>query len=385
MGILRFFWAVLTSRWLWALIGLALLSLIVWIFGPIVSVGPYQPLASTTVRVAVMAVFVIVWLVWLIIAQRRAIRANRTVRRRDRRCPEKPPPSAGEEAVAAVGAKFREVMGELKRRKLGGRRFLRELPWYVIVGPPATGKTTALRQSGLNFPIDLNDDLSGVGGTRNCDWFFSEHAVLIDTAGRYTEQESAPDADAAEWLGFLDLLKKHRGRRALNGVIVALAVDALWDGDEAIRAHARRIRRRLAEINERLEIRLPVYLMLTKADLIRGFEPFFGNLTTAAREQVWGTTFPADRRPAGRDGDRRRDLHPCRRTREAHGAAARGRGAASRRAPRSSAFRPRWKAFPSRSGSSSSPFSARAATRRAPGCAASISPRRRRRGRRSTA
>ena len=295
MVILRFFWAVLTSRWLWALIGLALLSLVVWIFGPIVSVGPYQPLGSATARVAVMAAFVIVWLVWLVIAQRRAIRANRMFVA-EIAAPEEQP-SAGEEAVAAVGARFREVMGELRRRKLGGRRFLRELPWYVIVGPPATGKTTALRQSGLDFPIDLNDDLSGVGGTRNCDWFFSEHAVLIDTAGRYTEQESAPDADAAEWLGFLDLLKKHRGRRALNGVIVALAVDALWEGDEAIRAHARKIRRRLAEINERLEIRLPVYLMLTKADLIKGFEPFFGNLTTAAREQVWGTTFPATSAP----------------------------------------------------------------------------------------
>ena len=65
-------------------------------------------------------------------------------------------------------------MAELKRRKLGGRRFLREMPWYVIIGPPAAGKTTALRQSGLEFPFDLTDDLHGVGGTRNCDWFFTE-------------------------------------------------------------------------------------------------------------------------------------------------------------------------------------------------------------------
>ena len=114
-------------------------------------------------------------------------------------------------------------MAELKRRKLGGRKFLRDMPWYVIIGPPATGKTTALRQSGLDFPFDLTDDLQGVGGTRNCDWFFTEDAVLIDTAGRYVQQESQPEVDATEWLGFLDLLKKHRGRRALNGVIVALS------------------------------------------------------------------------------------------------------------------------------------------------------------------
>ncbi len=210
---------------------------------------------------------------------------------------------AGEQNVAAVGAKFQEVMAELKRRKLGNRKFLRDMPWYVIVGPPATGKTTALRQSGLNFPIDLTDDLQGVGGTRNCDWFFTEDAVLIDTAGRYVQQESQPDVDAAEWLGFLDLLKKHRGRRALNGVIVAL-VDR-----RAARKATRRSRRMAARsaaawpsCNERLQIRLPVYLMLTKADLIKGFEPFFGNLSTADREQVWGVDLPARRQ--GRCGRR---------------------------------------------------------------------------------
>ncbi|WP_192256012.1 type VI secretion system membrane subunit TssM [Mesorhizobium caraganae] len=296
MFILRFLWAVLTSRFLWTLIGLALLSLIIWVFGPIVRVGDYVPMATETVRIVIIALLVIFWLIWLIVAQRRAIRANRMFVAEIAAPVEEKRLSPGEENVAAVGAKFQDVMVELKRRKLGGRKFLREMPWYVIVGPPATGKTTALRQSGLNFPIDLTDDLQGIGGTRNCDWFFSENAVMIDTAGRYVQQESQPDVDAAEWLGFLDLLKKHRGRRALNGVIVALGIDALSEGDEAVKAHGRKIRRRLAELEERLEIRLPVYLMLTKADLIRGFEAFFGGLSTQAREQVWGTTFPLDAR-----------------------------------------------------------------------------------------
>ncbi|WP_439502135.1 type VI secretion system membrane subunit TssM [Aminobacter ciceronei] len=300
MFILRFLWSVLTSRWLWTLIGLTLLSLIIWIFGPIVAVGQSTPFASETVRMALIAGLVILWLIWLILAQRRAIRANRMFVAEIAAPPVQKPLTAGEQSVAAVGAKFQGLMDEMKRRKLGGRKLLRDMPWYVIVGPPATGKTTALRQSGLNFPIDLTDDIQGVGGTRNCDWFFAEHAVLIDTAGRYVQQESQPDVDAVEWLGFLDLLKKHRGRRALNGVIVALSIDAFSEGDEAIKAHGRKIRRRLAELNERLEIRLPVYLMLTKADLIKGFEPFFGGLSTSAREQVWGTTFAPDARVDGK-------------------------------------------------------------------------------------
>ncbi|MEJ6784832.1 type VI secretion system membrane subunit TssM [Aminobacter sp. Piv2-1] len=299
MFILRFLWSVLTSRWLWTFIGLALLSAIIWVFGPIVQIGRSAPFASETVRIGMIAGLVILWLIWLIVAQRRAILANRVFVAEIAAAPAEKPLTPQEESVAAVGARFQGLMDELKRRKLGGRKLLRDMPWYVIVGPPATGKTTALRQSGLSFPIDLGDDLHGVGGTRNCDWFFAENAVLIDTAGRYVQQESQPDVDAAEWLGFLDLLKKHRGRRALNGVIVALSVDAFSEGDEAVKAHGRKIRRRLAELNERLEIRLPVYLMLTKADLIKGFEPFFDGLSTAAREQVWGTTYAPDARVDG--------------------------------------------------------------------------------------
>ena len=95
----------------------------------------------------------ILWLIWLIIAQRRAIRANRMfVAEIAAPVPRTSRFRRATQSVAAVGAKFQEIMAELRRRKLGNRKFLRDMPWYVIVGPPATGKTTALRQSGLNFP-----------------------------------------------------------------------------------------------------------------------------------------------------------------------------------------------------------------------------------------
>lgn len=290
MGLLRALWGLLTARWLWTLIGLVLLSVLICTFGPGISVYGAAPLASDLTRAGLVAALFLTWAAWQIARALRARRANRLFVSEIALVPDRPL-SPGADNVAAVGAKFQEILGELKRRKLAGKRFLRDMPWYVIIGPPATGKTTALRQSGLSFPLDLGDDLAGIGGTRNCDWFFTEDAVLIDTAGRYVQQESAPEIDAAEWLGFLDLLKKHRGRRALNGVIVALSIETLSEGDAAIRAHGRQIRKRLLELRERLEIRLPVYLILTKADLIEGFEPFFGGLSTADREQVWGATF----------------------------------------------------------------------------------------------
>lgn len=300
---LRAIWALISSRRLWTAVGLALLAALIWTWGPDLRLGEARPLASETARLAAIGALALAWLVSILVAQRRAIRANRLFVAEIARAPERPK-APGEENVAAVAAKFQEVLAELRRRKLAGRRLLRDMPWYVIIGPPATGKTTALRQSGLSFPIDLTDDLQGVGGTRNCDWFFTEDAVLIDTAGRYVTQESAPEVDAAEWMGFLDLLKKHRGRRALNGMIVALSVETLAEGDAAIRAHGREIRKRLGEVQLKLEMRLPVYLMLTKADLIPGFEAFFGDLATADREQVWGATFAPGARVDGAEAAR---------------------------------------------------------------------------------
>ncbi|HVP09003.1 MAG TPA: type VI secretion system membrane subunit TssM, partial [Burkholderiales bacterium] len=178
----------------------------------------------------------------------------------------------------------------------GERRYVQELPWYVFIGAPGSGKTTALVNSGLKFPLKgagSDPALAGVGGTRNCDWWFTEDAVLLDTAGRYTTQESDMEADAAAWLGFLDLIKRFRPRRPLNGALVTLSVSdlMLW-GDEERRRYAWHVRARVSELYERLGVRFPIYLIVTKTDLLAGFMETFGELDGEARARVWGMTFP---------------------------------------------------------------------------------------------
>jgi len=299
MGIIKAIFGFLFSRFLWTLIGITLICLLIWFYGPLVQFGTAVPLATPVARIILIGLILIAWLVSMLLRQLSAARANRMFVT-ELAGPSEPPPAApGEENVAEVHQKFQSVLEQMKRSKLGGRKFLRDMPWYVIVGPPGTGKTTALRQSGLHFPVDLTDDLKGIGGTRNCDWFFTEDVVLIDTAGRYIEQQSDPDVDSTEWFGFLRLLKKHRGRRALNGVILTLSVNELVEGEAELRENGRQIRKRLAELRDELGINLPVYLLITKADLIVGFEAFFNDLSTRNREQVWGATLPVSTRIDG--------------------------------------------------------------------------------------
>ena len=290
MRLLKRLLRFLVSRRLWTFVGVLVLCWLVWAFGPLVAVGEVEPLASEVARLIAIGAILFLWLLSVLLGQLRAARANRAFVAELA----KAPPQAAHDPTGEVAAKFRTVLEDLRRGKGGSRRLLSEMPWYLLIGPPGTGKTTALRQSGLDFPMDLSDDLKGVGGTRNCDWFFTNDAVLLDTAGRYTEQASAPEADAAEWRGFLDLLKRHRGRRSLNGVVVAISLRELLGPTEALRLHARAVRRRLAELREGLAIHLPTYLLVTKLDLLPGFETFFADLSTSEREQVWGWTLRTD-------------------------------------------------------------------------------------------
>lgn len=304
MGVVKAIFGFLFSRLLWTIIGLSLLSVLIWLFGGLLKFGETAPLESDLSRTITIGVIWILWLLRLLYKQIRAARANRMFVAELAAAPPEEPGIPGAENVAEVNAKFAEIMDQMKRSKLGGRKFLRDMPWYLFIGPPGTGKTAALRNSGLHFPIDLSDDLKGVGGTRNCDWFFTEEAVLVDTAGRYVQQQSDAEVDAAEWKGFLDLLSKHRGRRALNGVILTLSVQELAGSEASIREHGRELRKRLIELQDELGLQLPVYLMITKADLIPGFEPFFADLSTREREQVWGATLPTDIRVDGATIDR---------------------------------------------------------------------------------
>ncbi len=183
------------------------------------------------------------------------------------------------------------AISSLKKSKLAkgksGKAALYALPWYMIIGPSSAGKTTAIQNSGLEFPFG-KEAFKGVGGTRNCDWFFSTKGIFLDTAGRYvTESE-----DKAEWIAFLDILKKNRRKKPVNGVIAALNIDEIINCSmNQLAEHAGNIRQRIDELIENLSVNFPVYFVFTKSDLVQGFVEYFGDLSETERSQPWGATF----------------------------------------------------------------------------------------------
>ncbi len=195
--------------------------------------------------------------------------------------------------MAELESRFKEALDTLSKTRFGqtegglfgrwNKRYIYQLPWYLIIGSPGSGKTTALINSGLDFPLAAQFGkraIPGMGGTRNCDWWFTDQAVLLDTAGRYTTQESDAEQDKAAWKGFMQLLRRFRGRQPVNGVIVTLSVQELLSSSDTERAQlAQLIGLRLSELCEELTIRFPVYVLVTKSDLLAGFNEFFGAMS----------------------------------------------------------------------------------------------------------
>jgi type VI secretion system protein ImpL len=294
---MKAFFSALLSRWVLSFVGVAILAALVWFFAPFIGA-----LAGIIPRALIILVLVLVWAGVNLLLDRRRRGRDAALEKGVAASQGDAQAGANAEEVAALSAKLTNALALLKKAR-GTRGYLYEQPWYVIIGPPGAGKTTALLNAGLKFPLAAEmgqGAVAGVGGTRLCDWWFTENAVLIDTAGRYTTQDSDASIDRAGWEGFLDLLKKTRARQPLNGVIVAIALSDIAAGTREERlGHARAIRRRIKEITEKLGVKIPVYLTVTKADLLAGFTEFFDDLDTERRAEVWGMTFPVAPGPQG--------------------------------------------------------------------------------------
>jgi type VI secretion system protein ImpL len=214
--------AILISRWFITFIGTAILAGLLWLFGPLL-----PPVEDAEIRFVLIAAMLLIWAgVNLLLDAQRKHRDLALTEGATASVIGSTPVSAVNEEAEALRNRLRTALRSFKQT-LRTRGCLYEQPWYVIIGPPGAGKTTALLNARLKFPLatEMGEGaVAGVGGTRLCDWWFTEDAVLIDTAGRYTTQDSDAPVDRAGWEAFLDLLKRTRPREPLNGVIVAFAL-----------------------------------------------------------------------------------------------------------------------------------------------------------------
>lgn len=271
-----------------------LLNVAIWWAGPWLEILGTKPLESVMARSIASALFVLLslsaWGIW----QWRKLQGFKSQQKREEQ--RKLDPIAKYEERQEV--ELNNVMKEMKQ-SLNTRNYLYSLPWYLVLGVENAGKTSLINRSGQNFALSSVMRASGQKSDNPYyfDWWIGDESVLIDPDGELLTQRNRKDEEAAEiqrrlWLHFINWLEKTRSRRPLNGIVLALDIANLAVSTASERkAYANLLRARIRELMETLATRLPVYITLTKLDLLYGFEPFFRHYSKSQRDEVLGFTF----------------------------------------------------------------------------------------------
>jgi type VI secretion system protein ImpL len=203
----------------------------------------------------------------------------------------KPDPSA------AIRAAFEAIEARLAE-KVASKAARDAIPRLLVLGEPGSGKTTLLAATLLNTPLDKSDDpRPGDGAPVNL-WSFDK-ALVVDPAGELslTEKGEAPDPP----LGLdalVGALKRGRPARPLDAIVVAIPCTDLVPTtavtDEDRKRKATTLKTELGDIQRKLGMRVPVYVLVTKCDALPSFRAFGRETADASRQGVLGWSRPDD-------------------------------------------------------------------------------------------
>lgn len=275
-----------------------LISVSVWIIGPYLVTGSSYPLKDVGVRLAILIAILTLTLLYSLWCLLRAMTINPALL--DRFIKNKPQEKQSVNEQKVIGNIIKQgirYMQRIHRTAPLWQRFLfintrQRLPWFLVMGTAGAGKTTMLFSSGQELPLpeQLNRKDKENPPTESCECLFTNDAIFLDTAGRYTSDE---EGSQQEWDYLVQALKKNQLECNVSGVLLALsATDILHRTTSELLSVAATLRARLYELRQQTGEHFPVYLTITKLDLLTGFEEYFRNLTAAEREQIWGVTLP---------------------------------------------------------------------------------------------
>lgn len=156
------------------------------------------------------------------------------------------------------------------------------LPWHILLGADS-GKTAVVANSRAPAPTIDDPALRSQGDS--VDWWLFNDMVVLDTPASFVADDSAP----SEWGRLLDGLDKYRMRDPLNGIVVSVDVATLDSQDrDQLFELGRRYRRRVDEAMRSLHLCLPVYLLVSGADQLDGFQDWCRVLPREALDQPMG-------------------------------------------------------------------------------------------------
>lgn len=175
---------------------------------------------------------------------------------------------------------------------IGGSQFRYQLPWIVTLGSQSTGKSTLLESLSMDRPIGRPLFETEGGEKPLCDWWFFDHGTVLDLDGKLVLSASQPLSDEDNWKLFLNLLARHRPKRPLDGIVLTIPASELMGkkalSHDDIMIRAEYLYEKLWQMQHMTGIRVPVYVVVTKCDLVPGFESFCKSIPSHNGRGIFG-------------------------------------------------------------------------------------------------
>jgi type VI secretion system protein ImpL len=167
-------------------------------------------------------------------------------------------------------------------------------PWFMVVGASNSGKSTMLDSS--NISLSLREGATDFGVSQGVQWRFYDAGVILDVPGDFFLYSNRTGSEEHKWNSLLRSLQRHRPRRPIDGVVLTLPCTELI-GERAISPamigqRAAQIFDKLWQIQKWTGICFPVYVVITKTDIIPGFQELVEQLPAHYRRDMFGWSNP---------------------------------------------------------------------------------------------
>lgn len=285
---------------LWGGFGAVSLISLIWLGGAYLQIGTWKPLEPTWAKVLLSCLIILVVIGVSVYKWYKQKQLNKHVMEElkasdlssDDNPINKNKITEQFNSVDLILQKHNDIQNKnlLQRLFTDKKAYIYQKPWFLLVGASGVGKTTSILNSGLKFPIGTVENTSRLVGTQDCDWFLTNDAVMIDTAGRFVEQDNQ-SKNSDDWQELLHLLKRCRTKQPINGLVLMIGTDDIMKNDERyLGSQLSELRVRLQEVQNTFNISFPFYVVVNKIDLITGFEQYFNYLSEEDRNKVFGIT-----------------------------------------------------------------------------------------------
>jgi type VI secretion system protein ImpL len=167
-------------------------------------------------------------------------------------------------------------------------------PWILVIGGRGSGKTTLMRTV---HTIEADWQIAQKEKKyADCNWFFMRNGVVLDVGGNLFMENETVNADEVGWTALKNLLVRYRSAKPLDSILLTISAEDLY-GKNRLSAlqcldRAKFMAQKLSAFQDQLGLKIPVYVVVTKTDVVPGFKEFCAHIPVDTKQNMFGWASP---------------------------------------------------------------------------------------------